>query len=46
VIVYCESGWRAALSMPALHVLGFDNVRGFTGSHQAWTEAGEPVTTG
>lgn len=46
VIVYCKSGFRASLSVPILHVLGFDNVKAFSGSYLAWTEAGEEVTTG
>ena len=45
VIAYCKSGWRAALSIPVLHVLGFDTAKAFTGSYKAWTEAGEPVAT-
>jgi rhodanese-related sulfurtransferase len=46
VIVLCKSGFRAALTMPVLGVLGFDNVKAFTGSYLAWVEAGEPVVTG
>lgn len=46
VIVHCKSGFRAALSVPVLHVLGFDNVKAFTGSYAAWVDAGEPVVTG
>lgn len=46
VIVYCKSGFRASLSMPVLGVLGFDNVKAFTGSYAAWVDAGEPVVTG
>jgi rhodanese-related sulfurtransferase len=46
VIVHCQSGFRAALSMPVLGVLGFDNVKAFTGSFAAWVAAGEPVVTG
>jgi len=45
VIVYCKTGWRAALSVPVLHVLGFDNVKAFNGSYTGWTAAGEPVAT-
>jgi rhodanese-related sulfurtransferase len=45
VIVYCQSGWRAALSTAVLQVLGYDNVKGFPGSYAAWTAAGEPVAT-
>lgn len=44
-IAYCKSGWRAALSVPIFHVLGFDNVRAFSGSYLAWTDAGEPIET-
>ena len=46
VIQHCKSGFRAALAIPVLHVLGFDNVKAFTGSYLAWVEAGEPVVTG
>ena len=45
VIVYCKSGYRASLSIPILHVLGHDNVKGFSGSWLAWTEAGLPIET-
>ncbi len=45
VVSYCKSGWRAALSLPVLHVLGVDNARGFSGSCAAWTAANEPVAT-
>ncbi len=44
VIVYCRSGFRASLALPILHVLGFDNVKGFPGSWNAWVEAGEAVS--
>jgi rhodanese-related sulfurtransferase len=43
VIVHCKSGFRAALAMPVLGVLGFSNAKAFTGSYNAWVEAGEPV---
>ncbi|OFW67508.1 MAG: hypothetical protein A2Z12_00335 [Actinobacteria bacterium RBG_16_68_21] len=45
VIVYCKSGWPAALSESILQVLGFSNVKAFPGSYAAWTAAGEPVAT-
>ncbi len=41
VIVYCQSGFRAALSLPVLHVTGWTNAEGFPGSFAAWVEAGE-----
>lgn len=45
VIVYCKSGFRASLALPVLHVLGYDNVKGFPGSFNAWVEAGEAITS-
>lgn len=42
-IEYCQSGWRASLSLPILHLLGNDNFKGFSGSYLAWTESGFPV---
>ncbi|MDX1691234.1 MAG: rhodanese-like domain-containing protein [Acidimicrobiia bacterium] len=44
VIVYCGSGYRAALAAAALQSLGYDNVSVFTGSWKAWKAAGEPVS--
>lgn len=43
VTSYCRSGWRAALSLPVLHVLARDNSRSFPGSWAAWTDANQPV---
>ncbi|MDJ0961424.1 MAG: rhodanese-like domain-containing protein [Acidimicrobiia bacterium] len=43
VIVYCKSGWRASLTVPVLHLLGYDNVKGFTGSWLAWQAAELPI---
>lgn len=45
VIDYCKSGYRAALAVPVLHVLGFENARAYTGSYNAWTDANEPIET-
>ncbi len=45
VIHYCKSGWRSALALPVLHVLGYNAARSFTGSYNAWVEAEQPVTT-
>lgn len=42
-VEYCKSGWRAALSLPILHLLGNDNFKGFSGSYAAWTAADLPV---
>jgi rhodanese-related sulfurtransferase len=43
VIAYCKSGYRCALAVPVLHVLGFDTAKCFTGSWLAWVDAGEPI---
>ncbi len=42
-IEYCKSGWRAALSLPILHLLEYDTFKGFSGSYLAWTEADLPI---
>ena len=39
VIVYCQSGWRTSLSMPILHLLGYDNTLGYPGSFDAFEGA-------
>lgn len=46
VIVHCKSGFRAALAAPVLGTVGYDNFKVFSGSYNAWLEAGEPVVTG
>lgn len=43
VVVYCQSGFRAALSTAALHIMGYENVRSFPPSYAAWSAAGEPT---
>ncbi|MEZ4732126.1 MAG: rhodanese-like domain-containing protein [Caldilineaceae bacterium] len=41
VVVYCASGFRAALSTAALHIMGYSNVRAFPPSYAGWESAGE-----
>lgn len=43
VVVYCQSGYRAALALPMYHLLGNSNAVGFPGSFAAWEAAGEVV---
>ena len=43
VVVYCKSGHRAAMATTSLQVLGYENVRAFAASYNAWTAAEEPV---
>lgn len=45
VIVYCASGYRAAMSATALHMLGYDNVKAFGASYKGWEAAGEEIST-
>ncbi len=48
VIVYCGSGWRAALGLSSMQTMGLTNVKSFPGSWNAWTaaqEAGEEEAT-
>lgn len=36
VVVYCSSGYRSAMAVMSLHLLGYDNVRGFPPSMNGW----------
>lgn len=40
VVVYCKSGYRAALANATLHIAGYDNVRAFSPSWNGWNGAG------
>ena len=44
VIVYCASGYRAAMSTIALRSLGYENVRAFSPSYKGWTAAEREVS--
>ncbi|TAF08028.1 MAG: rhodanese-like domain-containing protein [Nostocales cyanobacterium] len=39
VVVYCSSGYRSAMAVMSLHLLGYDNVRGFPPSMNGWNAA-------
>lgn len=43
VIIYCQSGFRAALALPLYHIMGYTNTSGFPGSFNAWVEADEAI---
>ena len=45
VFVYCASGYRAAMSTAALHMLGYTNVKAYGPSYKAWEAAGEDIST-
>lgn len=41
VVVYCSSGYRSAMAVMSLHLLGYDNVRGFPPSMNGWKAASQ-----
>jgi rhodanese-related sulfurtransferase len=43
VVLSCASGLRCSLATPALHMLGFSNVRTFPPSFKGWSAANMPV---
>jgi rhodanese-related sulfurtransferase len=44
MVVYCGSGWRSAMTMTSLQVLGYTDVRNMSGGIKAW-DAEESATT-
>jgi rhodanese-related sulfurtransferase len=45
VVIYCTSGYRSAMAVMSLRLLGYDNVRGFPPSVNGWKAAGQPLAT-
>ncbi|WP_414545768.1 rhodanese-like domain-containing protein [Nostoc sp. CCY0012] len=45
VIMYCTSGYRSAMAVMSLRLLGYENVRGFPPSINGWKAAGQPLNT-
>ncbi|MDB9372140.1 rhodanese-like domain-containing protein [Nodularia sphaerocarpa] len=43
VVLYCSSGYRSAMGVMTLHLLGYENVLGFPPSFVAWKTAGEAI---
>jgi len=43
VVVYCSTGYRSAMGVMTLHLLGYENVQGFPPSFAAWKTAGEAI---
>ena len=43
VILYCSTGYRTAMGVMALQMLGYDNVRGFPPSIEGWKATGEEL---
>ena len=46
IVLYCGSGHRGGLAMPALNLLGYTDVRNLGGGMGAWIKASLPVAEG
>ncbi|MEW6287337.1 MAG: rhodanese-like domain-containing protein [Chloroflexota bacterium] len=46
IVVYCASGHRGGMTMAALKLLGYTNVRNLAGGLGGWKKANLPVVTG
>lgn len=44
VVLYCSTGYRSAMGVMTLHLLGYDNVQGFPPSFAGWKTAGEAIS--
>ncbi|WP_415354668.1 rhodanese-like domain-containing protein [Leptolyngbya sp. FACHB-1624] len=45
MVLYCSSGYRSAMGVMTLHLLGYENVQGFPPSFAGWKAAGEAITS-
>ncbi|PSB40060.1 rhodanese-like domain-containing protein [filamentous cyanobacterium Phorm 46] len=45
VVLYCSAGYRAAMGVMTLHLLGYENVQGFPPSFAGWKTAGEGIAS-
>ncbi|MFP4692506.1 MAG: rhodanese-like domain-containing protein [Halothece sp.] len=43
VILYCSVGYRTAIGLEALRLLGYDNVMGYPGSVEGWKATGKSL---
>jgi len=43
VILYCSTGYRSSMAVMTLHLLNYDNVKGFPPSLAGWKQAGEAI---
>lgn len=43
VILYCSTGYRSSMGVMTLHLLNYDNVKGFPPSLVGWEKAGEAI---
>lgn len=45
VVLYCSAGYRSAMGVMTLHLLGYENVQGFPPSFAGWKNAGEAIAS-
>lgn len=45
VVLYCSTGYRSAMGVMTLHLLGYENVKGFPPSLAAWKASGESIAS-
>ncbi len=45
VVLYCSSGYRSAMGVMTLHLLGYENVQSFPPSFGGWQAAGEVISS-
>lgn len=45
VVLYCSSGYRSAMGVMTLHLLGYENVQGFPPSFAGWKTAKEAIAS-
>ena len=45
VVLYCSSGYRSAMGVMTLHLMGYENVRGFPPSFAGWQAAEEAIAS-
>lgn len=45
VVLYCSTGYRSAMGVMTLHLLGYENVQGFPPSFAGWKASGERVAS-
>lgn len=43
VVLYCSTGYRSSMGVMTLHLLNYDNVKGFPPSLSGWKTAGEAI---
>lgn len=45
VVLYCSTGYRSAMGVMTLHLLGYENIQGFPPSFAGWKNAGEAIAS-